>query len=89
MKAEDIAEKIKDLAQDYEIDAQLVCRKIDAFLKKEGFVKGGGEMRRVDRWDRDDESLYVVYDPERNRVEVFMERQPGGFEALRGLYRKD
>jgi len=65
-----LIERLKEVADDYAIDAPATCKGIDAALIEAGYRKGGGEMQRVERWEREGDCIYVEYDPERNRVSI-------------------
>jgi hypothetical protein len=62
---------IKSAAINYDIDPIGVCGVIDNELKSAGWTKCGGEMARVDRWEKNNERpIYVSYDPEHGCIGI-------------------
>jgi len=64
----EIMAALEEAATAYDVDGPGTCKIIDAILGDEGFLKGGGEMALVDRWDRGNESIYANYNPARGRI---------------------
>ena len=62
---------IKSIAENYDIDPAGTCNSIDNELQSAGYRKCGGEMARVDRWEKDGFSpIYVSYDPEHSHISI-------------------
>ena len=70
MTEKNIIETIREMALDYECDAVNTVSDIEDYLKKQGYTKGGGEMSRVDRWERNRSVIYLAYDPERGNISI-------------------
>jgi len=67
---EEIVLELSEISIDYEVDASATCKRIDRALTDNGFVQGGGEMARVERWYRGEEFIMLSYDSEHNRVGI-------------------